>query len=135
NPDVARFQLFDAATSFLLAVSERQPILLVLDDLHAADTPSLLLLRFASGELPRGRVLVVGSYRDPDPDRDGPLPPELVELVRQPTSRYLSLAGLSGPDLTRFIQRTTGIAPPDSLISAVLEQTEGNPLFVGGLGG
>jgi tetratricopeptide (TPR) repeat protein len=130
NPDVARFQLFDAATSFLMAVSERQPILLVLDDLHAADTPSLLLLRFASGELARGRVLVVGSYRDPDPDRDGPLPPELVELVRQPTSRYLSLAGLSGPDLTRFIQRTTGIAPPDSLISAVLEQTEGNPLFV-----
>lgn len=133
NPDVARFQLFDAATSFLLAVSERQPILLVLDDLHAADTPSLLLLRFASSELARGRVLVVGSYRDPDPDRDGPLPPELVELVRQPTSRYLSLAGLSGPDLTRFIQRTTGIAPPDSLISAVLKQTEGNPLFVGEL--
>jgi tetratricopeptide (TPR) repeat protein len=133
NPDVARFQLFDAATSFLMAVSERQPLLLVLDDLHAADTPSLLLLRFASGELARGRVLVVGSYRDPDPDRDGPLPPELVELVRQPTSRYLSLAGLSGPDLTRFIQRTTGIAPPDSLISAVLEQTEGNPLFIGEL--
>jgi tetratricopeptide (TPR) repeat protein len=131
DPDVARFRLFDAATSFLLAVSERQPILLVLDDLHIADTPSLLLLRFASVELARGRVLVVGSYREPDPDRDGPLPPELVELANQPSSRFLLLAGLSEPDVTRFIDRTTGIAPPASLVSAVFEETEGNPLFVG----
>jgi AAA ATPase domain len=133
DPDTARFQLFDAVTSFLLGASEPQPILLVLDDLHAADMPSLLLLRFASGELARGRVLLVGSYRDPDPDHDGPLPPELVELTREPSTRFLALAGLSAPDLARFIQRTTGIAPPAVLVSAVLEQTEGNPLFVGEL--
>jgi predicted ATPase len=130
DPDAARFQLFDAVASFLLAVSARQPILLLLDDLHVADTASLLLLRFASGELARGRVLVVGTYRDPDPDRDGSLPPELVELVREPTTRFLPLTGLSAPDLTRFIQRTTGIVPPASLVSALLDQTEGNPLFV-----
>jgi len=130
DPDAARFQLFDATTSFLLAMSAGQPILLVLDDLHAADTASLLLLRFASAELARGRVLVVGSYRDPDPGREGPLPPELVELARQPSSRLLPLAGLPEPDVTRFIDRTTGIAPPASLVSAVFEQTEGNPLFV-----
>ncbi len=133
DPDVARFQLFDAVTSFLLAASRRQPILLVLDDLHVADTPSLLLLRFATGELARGRVLVVGCYRDPDPDRDAPLPPELVELAHQPSSRILLLAGLSEPDVTRYIDRSTGIAPSASLVSAVFEETEGNPLFVGEL--
>ncbi len=133
DPDAARFQLFDAATSFLLAVSGRQPILLVLDDLHVADTPSLLLLRFASGELDRGRVLVVGSYRDPDPDHYGPLPPELVQLARQPPSRFLPLAGLPEADVARFIDRTTGIAPSTSLVSTVFEETEGNPLFVGEL--
>jgi tetratricopeptide (TPR) repeat protein len=133
DPEAARFQLFDAATSFLLALSARQPILLVLDDLHAADTASLLLLRFASAELARGRVLVVGSYRDPDPDRDGTLPPELIGLARQPSSRFLPLTGLSEPDVTRFIDLTTGIAPPASLVSAVFEDTEGNPLFFGEL--
>ena len=133
DPDAARFQLFDAVTSFLLAASRRQPILLVLDDLHVADTASLLLLRFATGELARGRVLVVGCYRDPDPDRDAPLPPELVELAHQPSSRILLLAGLSELDVTRFIDRATGIAPPVSLVSAVFEETEGNPLFVGEL--
>ncbi len=133
DPDAARFQLFDAATSFLLAVSARQPILLVLDDLHVADTASLLLLRFASDELAQGRILVVGCYRDPDPDRDAPLPPELVELARKPVCRFLPLSGLPEPDITRFIERTTGIAPPASLVSAMFEETEGNPLFVGEL--
>ena len=130
DPDTARFQLFDAVTSFLLAASVRRPILLVLDDLHGADTASLLMLRFASVELPHGRILVVGSYRDPDPERDGPLPTELMELAREPTTRFLPLTGLSEPDVSRFIDQTTGISPSASLVSAVAEETEGNPLFI-----
>jgi AAA ATPase domain len=133
DPDAARFQLFDAVTSFLLAVSARRPILLILDDLHVADTPSLLMLRFAVGELARGRMLAVGSYRDPDPDHEGPLPNELIELTHEPTTRFLPLTGLSEPDVTQFIDYTTGISPPASLVSAVFEKTEGNPLFVGEL--
>ncbi len=133
DPDAARFQLFDAVTSFLLAVSARRPILLVLDDLHVADTPSLLMLRFAVGELARGRMLAVGSYRDPDPDHEGPLPNELIELTHEPTTRFLPLTGLSEPDVTRFIDYTTGISPSASLVSVVFEETEGNPLFVGEL--
>ena len=43
------------------------PIVLVLDDLHAADTPSLLLLQFVARELASSRVLVVGAHRDVDP--------------------------------------------------------------------
>jgi tetratricopeptide (TPR) repeat protein len=133
DPDAARFQLFDAVTSFLLAVSVRRPTLLVLDDLHLADTPSLLMLRFTSGELGGGRILAVGSYRDPDPDHDGPLPNELIELAREPTTRFLPLLGLSEADVSRFIDQTTGISPPASLVSAVVEETEGNPLFIGEL--
>jgi hypothetical protein len=91
DSDAARFQLFDAVTSFLVAVSMRRPTLLVLEDLHVADTPSLLMLRFTSGELGHNRILAVGSYRDPDPDHDGPLPKELIELAREPTTRFLPL--------------------------------------------
>jgi tetratricopeptide (TPR) repeat protein len=131
DPDSARFLLFDATTSFLLNVSSRRPILLVLDDLHVADTPSLLMLRFVARELARGRVVVVGAYRDPDPERDGPLPQELAGLAPDPATKLLRLTGLTEPDVTRFIDRTTGAAPPASLVSAVWEETEGNPLFIG----
>src|SRR5512132_185815 len=43
-PASARFQLFDEVTSLLLAESRIQPVVVLLDDLHAADEPSLLLL-------------------------------------------------------------------------------------------
>ena len=133
DPDSARFLLFDATTSFVMNISAITPILLVLDDLHVADTASLLMLRFAAGEIAHNRILAIGAYRDPDPERDGPLPPELIALAREPTTTFLSLSGLEEPDVTRFIDQTTGVAPPASLVSAVFEETEGNPLFVGEL--
>jgi len=133
DPDSARFLLFDATTSFLLRASTSQPIVMILDDLHVADTASLLMLRFAARELHRGRIVVIGAYRDPDPDRDQPLPPELVKLTHEPSTKAIWLSGLAEPDVTRFIDRTTGVVPPASLVSAVWEETEGNPLFVGEL--
>ena len=41
--------------------------MLVLDDLHAADEPSLLLLRFVARDIDDSRLLVVCAYRDIDP--------------------------------------------------------------------
>ena len=53
----------------------------VLDDLHAADEPSLLLLRFVARELAASRLLVVGAYRDVDPDA-----PRAADARRWPSS-------------------------------------------------
>ena len=63
----ARFRLFDATAEFLRNASASRPLVLVLDDLHAADAPSLLLLRFLARELGSTRMLVLGAYRDVDP--------------------------------------------------------------------
>ena len=46
EPESARFRLFDSITIFLKRASQRQPLVLVLDDLHWADKSSLLLLEF-----------------------------------------------------------------------------------------
>ncbi len=46
SPEQARFRLFDSITSFLKSASQKQPLVLVLDDLHWADQPSLLLLQW-----------------------------------------------------------------------------------------
>jgi DNA-binding SARP family transcriptional activator len=61
DPEGARFRLFDATAEFLRNASASRPILLLLDDLHAADEPSLLLLRFLSRELGSTRMLVLGT--------------------------------------------------------------------------
>ena len=49
----ARFRLFDAASAFLRSAAQARPLVLVLDDMHAADEPSLLLLRFVAREIGR----------------------------------------------------------------------------------
>jgi AAA ATPase domain/Bacterial transcriptional activator domain len=60
----ARFRLFVDVASALRAASRAQPLFLVLDDLHDADEPSLLLLDFLAGELAEMHVAIVGTYVD-----------------------------------------------------------------------
>lgn len=131
DPDGARFRLFDATASFLRNASKDQPLVLVLDDLHAADTPSLLLFQFLASTLGENRLLVIGAYRDLDPTLRDPLSGTLAELSREPVTRRLPLTGLRESEVASFIEVTAGLAPPDRAAAAITRETEGNPLFVG----
>ena len=130
EPDQARFRLFDSITAFLKTASQRQPLVLVLDDLHWADQPSLLLLQFVARELGGGRLLLIGTYRDVELSRQHPLAEALGELTRERLFQRVLLRGLSEQDVGRFIEKTSGHSSPRGLIEAVHTQTEGNPLFV-----
>ncbi len=129
DPDSARFRLFDSIAIFLSKISRSQPLVLVLEDLHAADAPSLLLLRFVTSDLSSIPVLLVGTFRDKDAVGE-PLA-TLAELERQPETKKLSLRGLPEPDVGRFVEVTTGVIPPAGLAHFLHAETEGNPLFVG----
>jgi predicted ATPase len=130
EPEGARFRLFDSVASFLRNAAREHTIVLVLDDLHAADEPSLLLLQFLAGELPEMSVVLVGAYREEEAAEDEPVSARLSELRRLP-SRHLRLGGLSEDDVASFIELSTRITPPRSLVRAMHTETEGNPLFVG----
>jgi DNA-binding SARP family transcriptional activator len=127
----ARFRLFDSVASFLRTTAKQQPIVLVLDDLHAADEPSLLLLRFVARELGDAHLLAVGLFRDVDPALADPLAATLTELARESVTRSLALGGLAQVDVARFIEETADRPPEAVLVEAVFGETEGNPLFVG----
>src|SRR5205823_8505445 len=102
-----------------------------LDDLHAADEPSLLLLRFVGRELGGSRVLVVAACRNVDPSPSDPLTAAMTELAREPVTRTMLLRGLNAEDVRRFLELTTGEAPDETVVATIYEETEGNPLFVG----
>jgi DNA-binding SARP family transcriptional activator len=127
----ARFRLFDAASRFLREAAAARPIVLVLDDLHAADEPSLLLLQFVAGELGNSRLLIVGTYRDVDPTVRDPLASTLAELAREPATDRIELGGLTEPDVGRYIEVTARTTAPTALTAAIHSETQGNPLFVG----
>jgi len=129
--EAARFRLFDAVAAFLRNAAAGQPLMLVLDDLHAADAPSILLLRFVARELGDARVLVLGAYRDIELDRGHPLTVALAELSRESATRHVPLCGLDEAGVARLIQEITGVIPREGVVAAVRRYTEGNPLFVG----
>ena len=127
----ARFRLFDATAEFFRNASASRPMVLVLDDLHAADPPSLVLLRFLARELGSTHLLVLGALRDVDPVPGQPLAEMLVEVAREPGSRRLSLGGLSEREVMEYVERTAPTIASPELAAALHEETEGNPLFVG----
>jgi DNA-binding SARP family transcriptional activator/tetratricopeptide (TPR) repeat protein len=126
----ARFRLFEAASSFLRSAAQARPLVVVLDDLHAADEPSLLLLRFLAREIADSRLLVVCALRDVDPTMRDPLASALAELAREQRTAHIALAGLSEDDVAEYIELSSETRPAPRLVEAVHAETEGNPLFV-----
>jgi DNA-binding SARP family transcriptional activator len=126
----ARFRMFDATAEFLSKASRNRPIVLVLDDLHAADAPSLLLLQFVARSLASAHVLVLGAYRDVDPVPERPLASIMADIAREPVTRRLPLGGLSERDVAEYVELSAAEINSPDLVAALHENTEGNPLFV-----
>ena len=99
-PEGERIRLFDAVGRFLAAVSREQPLLVTLDDVHAADEPSLLLLRFLGDALAESGVLLVASYREAE-RRVRELGDVFAELARVGTR--IPLRGLTSADLEAYV--------------------------------
>ena len=95
SPERARFRLFDATTTFLKNAARNQPLVIILDNLHWADHPSLLLLEFSAQEVGDSPLLLVGSYRDTELVRGHQLSRSIGELAREPYFLPVQLKGLN----------------------------------------
>jgi class 3 adenylate cyclase len=133
EPEQARFRLFGGVAAFLIGVASVRPLLLVLDDLHWADKPSLLLLQFLVRQLGTARLLVLGTYRDTELDRTHPLADVRTSLRRDAAVERVALRGLSSPEVMTLLEARAGHAldaPGRALAAALQRETEGNPFFV-----
>ena len=130
DSEYGQFRFFDSFTTFLKKVAHTQPLVLILDDLHWADASSLLLLQFLVQGLGDAPLLVVGTYRPLALELYHPLRQALGELARAHGSQTIELRGLMERDVASFIHNTTGVSPDVTLLTAVYQQTEGNPFFL-----
>lgn len=128
DPQTVRFRLFDSVTEFLRQKAEERPLLVVLDDLHAADASSLLLLRFLVEGIAGSPILVVGSYREGEP-RVPELADHFGELTR--VGRRIALRGLAPPDIEEYVANVTRTRPLRPLAVRLHQITGGNPFFLG----
>ena len=96
-------------------------MLVVLDDLHWADEPSLRLLRFLARAL-TARVVLLGAYRDTE------APPELRELAGE--AQQLALAGLALGEVGTLARELVGEEVPDQVTAELWRRSGGNPFFI-----
>ncbi len=122
EPDGAgRFELFDAVTREIAAAVDRTPLLVVLDDLHRADLPSLLLTRFALHHLHDRPVAVVATLRTGELDRRPDISEQLDQLTLDATT--VELTGLDVEDVAELVGDHRRAREVHAL-------TGGNPLFI-----
>ena len=82
DPDTERHRLHTAVTDVLTNAARRRPLMLVLEDGHWADTPTLLLLRHLARAATDARILVLATFRDTEADVPAELADALTELRR-----------------------------------------------------
>ncbi|HLX04436.1 MAG TPA: AAA family ATPase [Candidatus Binatus sp.] len=131
DSESARFRLFDAVATLLKNVARIQPLLIVIDDLHDADQPSLQMLRFVARETKGAPILILGTYRDAEVRQSPELGKLIGDLIRE--GRPVSIPGLSQAEVGEFIERSAAKKADDKLVADLYQATDGNPLFVDGV--
>ena len=122
-----RQRLFERMLALLCDLSARSPLVLVLEDLHWADTSTRDLLAFLAVRLRRQRVLVVATMREEELSTDARR--WFAELVRCPRVTRLRLTGLADSEVAELV---TGLLPADAAdadVAATVSAAEGNPLY------
>ncbi len=128
EPGATRFERFERVASALAQAARVQPLVLVLDDLHWADSGSLLLLEFVARELASQPILILATQREGEPQAT----PERARLhgAVSRLGRGLALAGLARDEVADLLGDALGRAPEPELVDEVVALTDGNAFFV-----
>src|SRR5690606_23868357 len=129
-----RHVLFRAVTTLLSEVARAQPCVVVLDDLHWADRPTIQLLRQVLTTVDLGAVLILGTYRETDLHAGHPLTDALATLHREQGVETMALRGLGDAEVVALFESIAGhelSGDGIALAHAVRAEASGNPFFVG----
>jgi DNA-binding SARP family transcriptional activator len=129
DPQTERYRLFEAVVGLLDRISASAPVMIVLDDLHCADRPTLLLLRHLARAAHAARISVLGAYRLAEHTSEG-FEPALASLRRDRLVAETDIAGLPEPDAIELVGLRIGGSPSREFSRALYQETEGNPFFI-----
>jgi DNA-binding NarL/FixJ family response regulator len=125
-----QLQVFRAAAAFLHELSASHPIVLLLDDLHWADSTSLDLLLYVARYLQDARILILGTYREVDVVRQHSLQSTLQELIRERLVEEIHLDRFSSAGTAQLVRsRFPDEDVTEELVALVHERAQGNPFF------
>ena len=133
DPDTERHRLHGAVGDLLSAAGRSVPVVLVIEDGHWADAPTLLLLRHLARGAAEARALVVTTFRDTEAEVPETLAAALVDLRRSEGVVRLRLGGLSPEEIGEFVARAAGdeeVADLSQVAGLLSQLTDGNAFLM-----
>ncbi len=130
DPNAEQLRLFENAVAFCAALSERAPLLMVLEDAHWADGGTLSLLRHLARRIRRQRVMIVATYREVELDGTHPFHEVLLDLNRQNLATRLKLARLGRGGTQDMLAALFAEEITPEFLEGIYRETEGNPFFI-----
>ncbi len=128
DAESGRYRFFEAVTATLDELSERRATLLVVDDLHRADQPTLLLLRHVLQSIDDARFGIIGIYNDTEVPQNHRLRSMLADFRSVHPVEAVHLQGLSRSAVEELAERWPEV--PSDIVPQLCQLTDGNPLFL-----
>lgn len=129
-------EVYELIANDLHQASRNQPVVIIIDDIHWADTASLELLRHISRQVPSQPVLLAATFRRDEPDPVPGLWQLLPEIIRESRAERIELPRLDLEGVHEFVRASgelrerTSATDQASLSHYLHERSSGNPLFL-----
>lgn len=107
-------------------LADAQPLLVVVDDAHWCDPPSLRFLAYLAHRLDELSVALLVAVRSPAAGA-------LDAVITHPDAQRLTLAPLSDAAVAQLVADRLGPEPDAAFVEACADATRGNPFFVSAL--
>ncbi|MFD3981002.1 BTAD domain-containing putative transcriptional regulator [Streptomyces griseus] len=124
------FRTHDALCEILLDLAARRPLVLLLEDVHRADTASLDVLRLLANRRQGHALGIVLTGWDLETWPDGSRYPTMTGILRGPNTQVLRLGALTLPDVTALAEAHSGPGVDRRVVEALHRQSVGSPSFV-----
>lgn len=121
--------LFRSVLNFLATVAATSPVLLFIDDLHAADEPSIALFHYIARNARKTGLQLIGTYRQGPRPSLLPFNRLLHSLYRERLVETISIEPLSSNESAELVATSLGSTPDERTARKIYEAAEGNPFF------
>ncbi|MDX1612966.1 MAG: protein kinase [Candidatus Promineifilaceae bacterium] len=130
DPEAERRRLFEHMVSFCQIMSQERPLLLLLEDLHWADSGSLSMLQLLARRTVAMPIMLLGTYREVELDVSLPFYQAVQQLERRNLAKRIKLERLSRDQTGRLLATIFSEAITPEFLNGIYQETEGNPFFI-----
>ena len=127
--EATQSRVFEALLALLESLGAESPVVLVVEDLHWADSSTRSFIGFLARTVCNERLLVVGTYRSDELHRRHPLRPLLAELASDQYARLLELPRFTPEELAEQLEGILAARPEAELVERIYARSEGNALY------